>query len=264
MLTAAEIERFKRDGYVVPSGYRLPAPVLARAKADYEKLLTDNAGVASDIMLGPHLSKRGAQGIKGGRGWLELATLPALMDMAAQLMGPDIILWGTTVFGKPPHSGKATPWHQDGDYYPIKPLETLTIWMALDDATPENGCMRFIPGSHRDRKLYSHHWEDDPGLTINLACDEDHFDESTAEDLVLQAGQVSFHDVYMIHGSGPNRTDRRRAGFVVRLMPASSYYDHALGAEFAKQHPAQDYGNRALFLLRGQDRSGRNDFSIGH
>ncbi|MEM7171599.1 MAG: phytanoyl-CoA dioxygenase family protein [Pseudomonadota bacterium] len=264
MLTTEDIERYHREGYIVPRDYRLPPEVLAQAREDYLSLLAANDGVASDIMLGPHLNKAGAQGIKGSATWLALASRPEIIDMAAQLIGPDIILWGTTVFGKPAHSGKATPWHQDGDYYPIRPLEVLTIWMALDDATPENGCMRFIPGSHRQRTLFSHHWKEGTDLTINLTCDQAHFDETTAVDLALQAGQISFHDVYMIHESGPNRTDHRRAAFVVRLMPATSFYDHVLGAVMGKQHPAQDYGGRALFLLRGADKSGRNNFSIGH
>ena len=100
--------------------------------------------------------------------------------MVEQLIGEDIILWGTTIFGKPAHGGKATPWHQDGAYYPIRPLETLSIWIALDDAVPDNGCMRFIPGSHKDRKIFSHHWEEDQDLTINRVCDSEHFDEASA------------------------------------------------------------------------------------
>ena len=81
---------------------------------------------------------------------------------------------------------------------------------------------------------------------------------------MLEAGQISFHDVYMIHGSHANSTERRRAAFVVRLMPGTSYYDHALGEAMGRQNPAHDYGRRPLFLVRGQDRTGRNDFSIGH
>jgi hypothetical protein len=263
-LTLKEIERYRRDGYVVPAGFRLPADVVAGLRCEYDRLLAANAALPSDIMMGAHLEKAGAQGVKGARAWFDLATRPEILDMAAQLMGPDIVLWGTTVFGKPAKGGKETPWHQDGDYYPIRPLETLSVWIALDDATPENGCMRFIPGPHRARKLYPHHWEERPDLTINLVCNAEEFDETTAEDLVLKAGQISLHDVYMIHGSGANTTDRRRAAFIVRLMPGSSLYDHKLGEDFARQHPTQDYGRRALFLLRGEDKTGRNDFSIGH
>ena len=264
LLSEEEIARFRSDGYVVPSSYRIPDDLLAEMQQEYRILLEENRGVQSDIMLGPHLEKAGAQGIKGSKKWFDLATQSEILDIAEQLIGPDIILWGTTIFGKPAFSGKATPWHQDGDYYPIRPLETLTVWMALDDATIENGCMKFIPGSHKAHKLYSHHWKENPDLTINLVCDEEHLAGKPQENLVLKAGQISFHDVYMIHGSGPNETADRRAAFIVRLMPATSYYDHHLGEEFAKQHPAQDYGNRALYLLRGEDKSGRNNFLIGH
>ncbi len=263
-LSEAEVTHYREKGYVVPSGYRLPPDMLAEMKAEYDRLLAANPDIAPDIMLGPHLEQPGAQGLKGSKKWLDFASRPEILDMVEQLIGPDIVLWGTTLFGKPAHGGKETPWHQDGDYYPIRPLETMTIWIAMDDATVENGCMRFIPGSHKDRKIYSHHWEEKSDLTINLVCDDAHFDEGTSENLVLEAGQLSFHDVYMIHASSPNKTAERRAAFVVRLMPGSVHYDHGLGAEFAKQHPAQDYGNRALYLLRGQDQTGANDFEIGH
>ena len=124
--------------------------------------------------------------------------------------------------------------------------------------------MRFIPGSHKQKKLYSHHWEENPDLTINLVCDDEHFDESTTFNLELKAGQLSFHDVYMIHGSHSNRTDHRRAAFIVRLMPAHCHYDHTLGEEIGAKHSAHDYGKRPLFLVRGKDNSGKNNFDIGH
>ena len=255
--------RFKEDGFVIPD-YRLPDPTLKRMREAYDKLIQANLDIASDFMLGPHLERPGAQGVQGSREWLEFATQPDILDIAEQLIGEDIILWGTTIFGKPARIGKATPWHQDGDYYPIRPLETLTVWIALDDADQDNGCMRFIPGSHRARTTFSHHWEEDDSLTINQVCDPHHFDESRAYDLVLQAGQMSFHDVYMIHGSRANVSGRRRAAFVIRLMPGHCHYDHALGEKMAQPHQAHDYGRRPLYLVRGQDRTGINNFTIGH
>ncbi len=262
-LMAEEIARYHEDGYVVPR-YRLPDDVLAQMRAAYDELLAANPEVASDIMLGPHMERPGAQGVKGSTAWLGFATRSEILDMVEQLIGEDIILWGTTIFGKPAKGGLETPWHQDGDYYPIRPLETLSIWMAIDDATPENGCMGFIPGSHKARKTFSHHWEDKDGLTINQACDAEHFDEASAADLILEAGQISFHDVYMIHGSRANTSGKRRAAFVVRLLPGHCHYDHELGVKLAQPHQAHDYGNRPLFLLRGRDRTGKNDFTIGH
>lgn len=262
-LDAEEIKRYKEYGYLVPQ-YRLPQDRLKHMHDAYARLLAANPNISSDFMLGPHLEQPGAQGVQGSREWLEFATQPEVLHIAAQLVGEDLILWGTTIFGKPAKVGKATPWHQDGEYYPIRPLKTITVWIALDDATRENGCMQFIPGSHKARKTFSHHWEEDDTLTINQVCDAEHFDESTAHDLILEAGQMSFHDVYMIHGSRANTTGARRAAFVVRIMPGNCYYDHALGQEMAQPHQAHDYGRRPLFLVRGRDRTGRNNFSIGH
>lgn len=263
LITDEQVARYHRDGYVIPD-YRIPDETLARMRRAYDELLERNPEIPPDIMLGPHLEKPGAQGVRGSQEWLEFATRPELMEIAARLIGDDLILWGTTIFGKPARQGKETPWHQDGDYYPIRPLETITIWIALDDVTPQNGPLRMIPGSHKQRRLFSHHWEENDDLSINLVCDSEHFDESTAEDLMLEAGQVSFHDVYMIHGSRPNTTDRRRAAFVARIMPGHCHYDHGLGAEMGRAHASHDYGGRPLFLVRGEDKSGRNDFTIGH
>ncbi|MBX2880746.1 MAG: phytanoyl-CoA dioxygenase family protein [Granulosicoccus sp.] len=262
-LTPKERAKYRDKGWVVPD-FRLPDSLLQEMRAEYQVLLERNSHLDSDIMLAPHQTSGGSQGVAGSAKWLEFATRPELLNVARQLIGDDIILWGTTIFGKPAHSGKETPWHQDGGYYPIRPLETLTIWIPLDDVTEENGPMRFIPGSHRAKELYSHSWQEGDDLTINLICDAKHFDSSTAEDLILQAGQASFHDVYMIHGSKANRTQHRRAAFVVRLMPATSHYDHQLGVEIGKKHTAHGYGTRPLFLVSGKDVCGKNDFRIGH
>ena len=262
-LTPSEIATYRDRGYLIPK-YRLSDERLGEMRACYDELLAANRDIQADFMLGPHLNQPGAQGLKGSSRWLDFATDPDLIDIAAQLIGDDIILWGTTLFGKPAKNGKETPWHQDGKYYPIRPLETLSIWIALDDVTVENGPMRMIPGSHKPHKLYSHHWQENTDLTINEVCDAHHFDKDSAEDLILEAGQVSYHDVYMIHGSKANRSNHRRAAFIIRLMPATSHYDHALGREMGQKHNAHDYGYRPLFLVRGSDACGKNDFEIGH
>ncbi|SEK38863.1 Ectoine hydroxylase-related dioxygenase, phytanoyl-CoA dioxygenase (PhyH) family [Roseovarius nanhaiticus] len=261
-LSDAQVAEYHERGWVIPD-WELPAELIAEMRAEYAALLKRNPDIASDIILAPHQEEGGSMGVKGSRKWLDFATHPRLMEAARQLIGDDIILWGTTLFGKPPKNGKETPWHQDGGYYPIKPLETLTMWIPLDDVTPENGPMTFIPGSHKAHELYSHSWQEGDNKTINLVCDAEHFDEAEAEPLILKAGQVSFHDVYMIHGSKANHTEHRRAAFIVRLMPATSFYDHAWGAEIGKKHPSQGYGTRPLHLVSGQDRAG-NNFEIGH
>jgi phytanoyl-CoA dioxygenase PhyH len=78
-----------------------------------------------------------------------------------------VILWGCHVFCKSAGDGYETPWHQDGHYWPIRPLANCTVWVALEESTAENGCLRVIPRSHRDQVLHEHLHEDCPELTLN-------------------------------------------------------------------------------------------------
>jgi len=181
------------------------------------------------------------------------------------VIGPDFLLWGTTVFGKPAGTGKRVPWHQDGEYWPIRPLATCSAWIALDDATPENGCLRVIPGSHKGNRLRAHTQKDNPDLVLNQELNADEYDEAEAVDIVLEAGQLSLHDVYLVHGSEPNRSTKRRAGYVCRYMPTSSHFDREYGAQLQQRGGNQvDFAGRALWLMRGRDLCGRNDFQVGH
>ncbi len=262
-LTPEEIRTYQDEGLVIPD-FRLPVDLLGRMRRSLEELLAANPDLAADSLFCPHIRHGGCQGLKGSRDWLDYARIPAVLDMVEQLIGPDILLWGTTVFGKPARSGKTVPWHQDGEYWPIRPLATCTVWIALDDATPENGCLRTIPGSHRRRDVYRHHQNDSGALALNQELDADQFDPASARDVVLEAGQISLHDIYLIHGSAPNDSDKRRAGYVCRYMPTGSHFDHVYGAELQARSGTVDFGRRALWLLRGEDRCGRNDFTIGH
>lgn len=267
MLTEAEIEQYRQDGLVIPAGYRISETIMQRIDSLYQQLLDDNRDnpdFSADFILGPHLDANGTYGIKGDPQWLEFARIPDILDMVEQLIGGDFILWGMTIFGKPAKVGKATPWHQDGDYYPIEPLETLTVWISLDGSTPAQGCMRYIPGSHKNHQIYSHHFEHRDDYTLAQVIDDDQVDLTQACDIELERGQISLHDVYLVHASGPNLSDNRRMGLVLRIMPASSFYNHNSGKIKEDAGSPHGYSNRALFLLRGEDRHGGNDFSRGH
>ena len=266
-LSQQEINRYHEDGLLIPASYRLPDGILQDINSLYLKLLADNQQnpeFSADFILGPHLDTDASYGVKGDPAWLGFARIPEILDMVEQLIGPDFILWGMTIFGKPAMIGRQTPWHQDGDYYPIEPLETCTVWLSLDGSTPEQGCMRYIPGSHRDRKIYSHHFEHRDDYTLAQVIDEGQVDLERARDIVLQPGQISIHDVYLVHGSGPNLSDRRRMGLVLRIMPATSFYNHSSGKIKEDAGSPHGYSRRALYLLRGVDRSQRNNFNLGH
>ncbi len=262
VLSREQIERYHREGYIIPD-FRLPDAVLERMQEALNALMTANPHLATDNMFCPHLTEAGVQGLKGDPVWLEFAAYPDILDFVEQLIGPDFLLWGSTVFGKPAFSGKEVPMHQDGEYWPIRPLATCSAWIALDDTTLENGCLHVIPGSHREQRLLSHHQDDGDHLALNQALDRSEYREEDAVPILLKAGQVSFHDVYLAHGSQPNRSPNRRAGFVCRYMPTSSHFDHAYGAELQKKSGTVDFSGRRVIQMRGGDLCGRNNFSIG-
>ena len=101
--------------------------------------------------------------------------------------------------------------HQDGEYWPIVPLATCTVWIAIDEATVENGCLRYIPGSHKQHRLMVHEVKNEPNYTLNRELAPTEYDENTAEDLILRAGGMAFHDVYIAHGSEENLSRTRAA-----------------------------------------------------
>jgi len=138
------------------------------------------------------------------------------------------------------------------------------VWVALEDSTIENGCLRVIPRSHIGQRLHPHLHEDRTDLTLNQRMAAGSFDEASAVDLELQAGQMSLHDVYMIHGAKPNTSGKRRTGAALRYMPATSVFERNLRPADGQTGVPVNFARRPLWLLKGVDRSGRNDFTVGH
>ena len=131
----------------------------------------------------------------------------------------------------------------------------------MDDSTTENGCLRVIPGSHKDKHLGEHEVNNDPSLTLPLELKASEFDERLAHDIVLEAGQMSLHDIFLAHGSESNRSDKSRRGLTLRFMPTTSVYDRVLEKR-GRQDGTSRAPERILFLMRGVDRSGKNDFRV--
>ena len=260
-LSAAEVAAYRERGYVIPA-FRLAAERVAELQAALAALIAANPGVRQESLRCAHLVDNNPDGIRGHRAFLDLALDPQILDAVEQLIGPDIVFWGCQVFCKPGGSGLAVPWHQDGQFWPIRPLATCTAWIALDRVAPDNGCMRVIPGSHRARTIYRHHENRSERLALVQELDADQFDESAAADIALEPGQMSLHDIYMVHGSAANTSGRRRAGVAIRYMPSSSLFDHGLKARPDDARSA-NFADRPIWLARGVDRHGGNDFTVG-
>ena len=262
-LDRQDLDTYRREG-LLKSPFRIPEDQLGRMRESLDKLMRDNAHLAPETLVCPHIAYGKTHDAAAADQWLEYARHPGILDLVSQLIGDDIILWGSQVFCKPPLTGKAIPWHQDGQYWPIRPIATCSVWIALDDAMPENGCMRYIPGSHANGSIYRHRVSDRTDIVLNQEVEPSQFDESAGRDDALKAGQFSLHDVYLIHGSNANRSPKRRAGFVIRYMPATSVFERTTGDEHVQSGVTFSMSKRPIWLVRGRDVSGRNDFIVGH
>jgi ectoine hydroxylase-related dioxygenase (phytanoyl-CoA dioxygenase family) len=138
-----------------------------------------------------------------------------IVDAVSDLIGPDILLYGSVLFFKEPRSAGFVSWHQDGTYMGIEPHTFVTPWLALTPSNTQLGCVKVIPGSHKGGILKHHDtFGKDNILTRGQAIED--IDESAAVDLVLRPGQISLHHARTVHGSMPNRGDQRRLGVALQ------------------------------------------------
>jgi phytanoyl-CoA hydroxylase len=177
--------------------------------------------------------------------WVRLVSDPRLLDIAEHFVGPDIALFATHYICKPPRTGQAVLWHQDGSYWPLEPMEVVTLWLAVTDSTPENGCMRVIPQTQR-MKLETVSARTDVENVLGSAMRDDLVDQSKAINLILKAGDVSIHHPNLVHGSEANLSDKWRMGLTIRYIPTST--------RILKQ------GIGSPFLMRGKAVPGINDY----
>ena len=205
MLSAEEVEGYSKDGQIT-SVVSLPPAMVRELRGKMQSFFEAQPGVDQDYA---------ANLIDQDNSWLKYAMLPEILDTVRALIGDDIIVWGSALFAKKGIGGKATPWHQDGHYWPIRPLQTVTAWIAIDDVDTGNGCLRVIPTSHADQKLHDHYTEDSPDVVLNQA---------------LEVGDDRFgtpRDVELANG---HRTGRHVEREMLVLYPGGRHCD-GVGAE---------------------------------
>lgn len=223
------------DGYLA-QGYASPVPVMSEAEA--RNLVTQlelaekrlGAQVFAKLNLKCHLLFPFL--------W-NVVQDPRIVDVVEQVLGPDILCWGSSFFSKEAGSSAAVPWHQDGTCWGLDQSKGLTVWLALTPSTPETGCLRVIPGSHKG--AVPHAVLNAPSSMLPLgeeiAID---VDEAAAVYCTLRPGQMSLHHVMLIHGSAPNLGGReRRIGFAIRYI----------AGDVSQRGATQGYAT----LVRGRD-----------
>jgi len=251
MLSPAQLDHYDTQGFVIPD-FRLEEEVLGAIKGHHERLVSRL----------PEFRDYCPSVLAYDLAFLHYARIPEILDMVEQVLGGDFALWNSSFFAKPALNGRATPWHQDGEYWPIRPVATCTVWIAIDDANTENGCLKLIPGSHKREQLLAHETNPDPNLTLNQELLSSEFDESKTVNLILEAGQISLHDIRMVHGSDANASPHPRRGMTLRYMPLTSVFDRELAVAQSENMGFKAHQDRTLFLMRGTDQTGKNDFRL--
>ncbi len=145
----------------------------------------------------------------------DLLTHPRIVACVKDLLGENVIGWGSHYFCKMPHDGKSVAWHQDSSYWPLSSSKTVTVWLAIDDADIENACMWFIPHSQMHGHIEYETSADSEGNVLNQTIKNvQRFGEPVPVE--LKAGQISLHSDLLLHGSQANESDRRRCGLTLR------------------------------------------------
>ena len=180
-----------------------------------------------------------------------------ILDAVESVIGKNILICGTTLFIKNANEKGFVSFHQDAKYIGLEPHNWVTAWIAVTNSNEENGCMRMWPGSHKeDLKNHEQKFDEDNLLTRGQTIANVPIEET--EPIVLKAGQMSLHHPTIIHGSGLNRSNDRRIGFVVQSYIGSNV-DQVLGKIYVQKargednHKFHEYSNVPKSLMAKDD-----------
>jgi ectoine hydroxylase-related dioxygenase (phytanoyl-CoA dioxygenase family) len=175
---------------------------------------------------------------------MDLLRAPVLIDIARSLLGDDVMVWSSNFWVKPP-GGTAVPWHQDIDYWPLNPQLNITLWLAIDPTSRENGCLQVIPTSHRSR--YEHRQVAGQMLDREAQFASDGLPAPVP--LEMQPGECVLFNERILHHSAPNVSSQRRTGLGIRLTAPFVHVD---------QDGPVLYPAHRCVMLTGKDRFGLN------
>ena len=226
---------YERDGFAVPINVMSKAEI-AELRADLEAAERELADDPARLKLLYAYPDRLLPSFDA------MTRNPRMVGPAAAILGPDLMVWSAALFIKEAGSQKIVSWHQDLTYWQLDDVQETTCWLAISDATVNSGCMKFVPGSHREQIVAHNDTFDDNNLLSRgqeIAVD---VDESEAVAAEVLAGQASLHHGHLFHASGPNHSSDRRIGSAVRYIKPSMQ---------------QSTGDKPLVsLVAGEDRYG--------
>lgn len=229
-LSDHQVESYRQDGFLSPLDILSPAEALSFRKR-FEFYEAEHGGWYE-------LSK--GQKLYLLQTWVaELASHEKVLDAVEGVLGPNLMVWGSSLFVKDPGEGTYVSWHQDSTYWGLSEPDVTTAWIALSPATIESGCMKMMPGTHKWQQIEHVDSLNEKNLLTRgqeIAVDVNEADGVMVE---LAAGQMSLHDVRTVHASDPNQSSDRRIGVAIRYI-----------APHVRQIHAE---NDSAWLVRGED-----------
>jgi hypothetical protein len=211
-LSPAEIETFREQGFVGPFTAFAANDMERFRQIINDRVLTTPTAYCPFGLRVRHLDSSTVH---------ELCSAPEIVGRMASLYGPDLVLWNSNLFNKPPakpERAEEYPWHQDHYNWKMEPVLNISAWLAISPATLENGCLEVIPGSHR--QIIPPIVDTDPSLSLRfggIASDPAYVDESKKVSLPLEPGQFFLFNERLLHHSNPNRTQEHRLGLAIRV-----------------------------------------------
>ena len=183
-----------------------------------------------------------------------------ILDAVESIIGKDILVGGTTLFIKDPDKKGFVSWHQDAKYIGFEPHNWVTAWLAITDANEENGCMRMWSGSHKEKiKKHKDTFNENNLLTRGQTVQNVPLEDTTPN--ILKAGQLSLHHPMIVHGSGSNKSNTRRIGFVIQSYIGTNV-DQVIGKVYVQQARGKDNFKYHEHTKRPSELMSKEDINI--
>ena len=206
MLTTDQIDHYRNKGYI-SSVSALTSNEAKEIRNEIEKIEKNWPGALEGInrnyvhLISPILNK--------------VCLNKNILDAVESIIGKNILICGTTLFIKEKNEKGFVSFHQDAKYIGLEPHNWVTVWLAVTDSNEKNGCMRMLPGSHKDNLKY-HEQKFDKNNLLTRGQTIENISLNETDPIILKAGEISLHHPLIVHGSGLNYSDDRRIGFVIQ------------------------------------------------
>ena len=232
MLSTNQISHYRSKGYISPVS-ALTSSEAKEIREEIEKIEKKWPGSLNGInrnyvhLISPILNK--------------VCLNKNILDAVESIIGKNILICGTTLFIKEKKEKGFVSFHQDAKYIGLEPHNWVTVWLAVTDTNENNGCMRMLPGSHKENlKFHEEKFDKNNLLTRGQTIKDVSLDKT--DPIVLKAGEISLHHPLIVHGSGLNNSDDRRIGFVIQSYIGTNV-NQVIGKMYVQKARGEDKHN---------------------